>query len=90
MLPKAATENAVMSHDLSPENEAYLNELVASQAFPDRTAALDEAVRVFRRRQTLLGQLAAGVEQLDRGQSVIYGPDEIERFVSDVRARALC
>lgn len=75
-----------MSHELSPEAEAYLCQLVAAQVFPDRAAALEEAVRALRQRQGLRSALDRGLEQLEAGNSVAYGPDEFERFRADVHA----
>lgn len=76
-----------MSTHLSPENEAYLTDLVARREFADRDAALDEAVSLLRRRREIHDAVNAGVAQLDAGQVHRYEADEIERFRADVEAR---
>lgn len=76
-----------MSTKLSPENEAFLAAAIARHDFPDRDAALDEAVALLRRRRELIEAVNLGVEQLNCRQGQAYGPDELERFLTDVEAR---
>lgn len=73
---------------LSPENEAFLTDILARQEFVNREAALDEAVRLLRRRQEIADAVAGGVEQLDAGQVHAYGAGDLEKFLADVDARA--
>lgn len=73
---------------LSPENEAFLAGLLARQEFVNREAALDEAVRLLRRRQEIADAVASGVEQLDAGQIHVYDPGDLEKFLADVEVRA--
>jgi Arc/MetJ-type ribon-helix-helix transcriptional regulator len=76
-----------MSAHLSPENEAYLAELVAKQKFADRDAALDEAVALLRRQRQFLDAVSNGVTQLRAGKSHRYEHDEIDRFLADIEGR---
>ena len=57
-----------MASQLSPENEAFLAAAIARQDYPDREAALDEAVALLRRRRELIEAVNLGVEQLNRRQ----------------------
>lgn len=59
-----------MATDLNPENERYLRELVVAGAYPDESTALNEAVRLFRRRSELVAAVRAGTDQADRGELV--------------------
>ena len=76
-----------MTTPLSPENEAFLRDIVARQEFVSRDAALDEAVALMRRRRELFDAVTSGVEQLNNGPAHQYRPDELDRFLVDVEAR---
>ncbi len=77
-----------MSASISPKNEQFLDQVVASGLFADRAEALDEAVRLLRRREELRREIDAGVDQLDNGCYVEYGEDELQRFLGDVRSKS--
>jgi Arc/MetJ-type ribon-helix-helix transcriptional regulator len=51
-----------MSTNLSPENEAFLAEAVSRGAFPSPQMALEEALRLLRRKLEVEEQLIAGLE----------------------------
>lgn len=76
-----------MSTQLSPENEAFLAAAIARHDFPDRDAALDEAVALLRRRRELIEGVNLGVVQLNRGDAQRYEAHELERFLNDVETR---
>ena len=69
-----------MSTDISPENEQYLQEAVARGTFPSRGQALNAAVELLKRREQLIRDVGAGIEQLERGEGE---PLDIE----DIKAR---
>lgn len=76
-----------MTTHLSPENEAFLDALVANREFASRDAVIDEAIRLLRRRRELIDSVDAGVQQLRAGQVHRYAADELERFLADVDQR---
>lgn len=76
-----------MGVQLSPENEAFLADLLARRHFPDRNAVFDVAIDLLRRRHELLGAVNAGVEQLGLGRVHRYAFDELDRFLADVEER---
>lgn len=76
-----------MGRQLSPENEAFLMELVARHEFADRMAAIDEAVGLLRDRWNERLAINAGLLQLSHGHQHGYQPDELERFLANVSAR---
>jgi putative addiction module CopG family antidote len=55
-----------MSIDLSPENEQFIDLVVAQGAYFDRKEALDEAVQLLRRREWLRQAINEGLS----GESV--------------------
>ena len=77
-----------MAASISPENERFLEQVVADGRFADRSEAIDEALRLLRRRDDLIRTVDAGVDQLDGGQYTEYDEAELERFLADIRAKA--
>lgn len=75
-----------MAEDLSPENEQFLQEIVTKGIFPSRGAALDAAIALLRKRQRLIADVQAGIDQADRGE-VISAEEVFARL--EARARNL-
>jgi Arc/MetJ-type ribon-helix-helix transcriptional regulator len=73
-----------MSTDLSPESEQYLDRAVAAGMFHDRREAIDMAVALLKRREQLIRDVNAGIEQLERGQGK---PFDVEAILQAVDAR---
>lgn len=48
--------------EMSPENETFLRELIESETYADRTEALNEAVRLLRRKVEIEKQLLIGID----------------------------
>ncbi len=69
-----------MSTDISPENQQYLEETVARGTFPSKARALDAAIELLKRREQLIRDVNAGIEELERGE---HGPLDVE----DIKAR---
>jgi antitoxin ParD1/3/4 len=68
---------------LSPETEARIHELVAKFDYDGPEAVVDEALRVLEERDKLkrLRELiAAGDEQLARGEVIPWTPDFLDRL----------
>ncbi len=75
-----------MSSNLSPENEAFLDNVVNSGVFPDRGQALDEAVLLLKKRLELLHHIDEGTAQLERGDYVEYDLDELREFCEEIKS----
>lgn len=71
-----------MSIDLSPQNEQYLDQIVASGAFSNRDQALDHAVELLRRRQELMDHIDEGTRQLRAGEGIeVHGVDDLKALL---------
>ncbi len=57
-----------MSSEISRQNEQYIQEAIARGAFRSRAEALDAAVELLKQRDQLIGDVNAGIEQLERGE----------------------
>jgi Arc/MetJ-type ribon-helix-helix transcriptional regulator len=76
-----------MSAGLSPENESFIEQVVAAGVFPDRVHALDEAVALLKRRQEILAKIDRGTEQLANGDYVEFDDNGLRKFFDDLQAR---
>ena len=72
-----------MSTGISPQNEQYIQEVVARGVFHTRSEALDAAIELLRRRETVIREVNAGIEQIERGEVV---PLDIEKMKAEIRA----
>ena len=77
-----------MSIQLSPTNEQFIQDLIVSGQYRSRGEVLDRAVELLKRREHLLHEVNAGVEQLNRGQFTEYDEQSLERFLEEVRSEA--
>ena len=75
-----------MSVEMSAENERYLQQAVDRGVFPDRAAAIDEAVELLERRDQLRSDVQTGIEQAERGE-LIAAEDVFRRL--EERAREI-
>ncbi len=75
-----------MSSDLSPELDRFIDDVVATGAFPSRSDALNEAVRMLQRRQELLAHIQEGARQLRSGEYTDYTPGELRDLFDDIQA----
>jgi antitoxin ParD1/3/4 len=73
-----------MSINLSPENEQYLDKVVSMGLFRVRNEALNKAVELLKRRESLIRDVNLGIEQLERGEGV---PFDIEEIKADFHKR---
>lgn len=67
-----------MSGRLSPENEQFLHQAVATGVYHDRDEALDQAVSLLRRREQLVEEVNRGIEQISRGETVPFDLSEMK------------
>ena len=79
-----------MSIDLSPQNEQFIDQVVARGDFHDRGQALDQAVELLRRRQELLDHIDEGTKQLRTGEGIeLRGEEELRAFFNRIQAEGL-
>ena len=76
-----------MGTDLSPENEQFIQRVVAAGLFPDRGRALDEAVGLLKIRQELLAHIEEGTQQLRSGDYVEFDQEGLRHFFDGVQAQ---
>jgi putative addiction module CopG family antidote len=65
------------------ELEPFVEGIVNSGAYHDPAEVVGEALRLLARREQLLRDVRAGVEQLDRGEYTEYGEDSDSQDVQD-------
>jgi antitoxin ParD1/3/4 len=72
-----------MNVTLPPQYETMLEEKVTSGRYADASAVIQEALRLLDERdrlQQLRAELAIGLEQIERGETVPYTPDFMDRL----------
>lgn len=79
-----------MRTDLSPQNEQFIENVVARGVFHDREQALDEAIELLRRRQELLDYIDEGTRQLRNGEGIqLSGEGELRAFFDRIQAEGM-
>ena len=79
-----------MSSDLSPQNEQFIEDSVASGAFPNRGEALNQAVDLLKQRLALLAHIDEGTRQLEAGEGIVLrGDGELRAFIEEIKADGL-
>jgi putative addiction module CopG family antidote len=68
------------------EFEPFVRDVVANGNYENAEHVVGEALRLLARREQLLRDVAAGVEQLDRGEYSEDGEDERAIFLADIEA----
>ena len=70
-----------MSTEISPENEHFIQQQIASGHFHDRREVLDAGILLLRKKQELLGRLDESRRQLDCGEFAEYDDESLrQRF----------
>lgn len=77
-----------MNIPISQQNQEFLDQAVAAGLFPNQSNALDEAIRLLRERESVRLAVQQGIDQIERGEFVVYGENEVEKFVADIEALA--
>ena len=67
------------------ELEPFVEGVVHEGTYHNPTEVVGEALRLLARREQLLHDVKAGVEQLDRGEYTEYGEDSQQDFLADIR-----
>jgi putative addiction module CopG family antidote len=70
--------------DIPVELELFVQGVVQRGDYRDPAEVVGEAIRLLARREQLLQDVKAGVEQLDRGEYTVYGEDSCREFLADV------
>ena len=68
------------------ELEPFVEGVVLEGTYHNPTEVVGEALRLLARREQLLHDVKAGVEQLDRGEYTEYGEDSQQEFLADIDA----
>lgn len=68
------------------ELEPFVEGVVQEGTYHNPTEVVGEALRLLARREQLLHDVRAGVEQLDRGEYSEYGEDAQRDFLADIDA----
>jgi antitoxin ParD1/3/4 len=68
------------------ELELFVQGVVRNGSYHNPAEVVGEALRLLARREQLLHDVKAGVEQLDRGEYTEYGVDSQQEFSADIRA----
>jgi hypothetical protein len=76
-----------MSTYLSPQNEQFIQCVLARGIFHDRGEALDEAVELLKKRQELLDHIDEGTKQLRNGQGIeLIGEESLRAYFGQLHA----
>jgi Arc/MetJ-type ribon-helix-helix transcriptional regulator len=81
-----------MSQGLSPQNEQFISDAIASGQFATREAVLDQALDNLRRQrqaqEKLNRELQKGVDELDAGLGVEMTENDFDRLADEAIAEA--
>jgi len=67
------------------ELEPFVQGVVTNGSYHNPAEVVGEALRLLARREQLLHDVKAGVEQLDCGEYTEYGGDCQQEFLADIR-----
>lgn len=68
------------------ELEPFVEGVVLKGTYHNPTEVVGEALRLLARREQLLHDVKAGVEQLDRSEYSEYEEDSYQEFLADINA----
>ena len=57
-----------MSHEISQENEHFIQQVIEEGSYRDRAEVLDEAIELLKERRELLDHIDVGTQQLRHGE----------------------
>jgi len=77
-----------MSSELSPENELFLRDKIASGLFASRDDAMAAGIEMLRKRDEMVSQIAASRRQLDTGELCEYDDESLVRRFEELKRRA--
>ncbi len=81
---------------LTPEQDAFIDEVVEAGVYQNASEAVREALRVLQQRrredelklEALRAQLRTGIDALEHGDFIEVPEDQIERYLTRPRTRA--
>jgi Arc/MetJ-type ribon-helix-helix transcriptional regulator len=77
-----------MIPQLSPENEAFIQQGLATGVFGSRDAVIDAGVALLRQRTRLLERIDESRRQLDEGDFVEYDEQSLQVVFEQLKQRA--
>ena len=75
-----------MNVDVSRENEQFIQQVIDSGAYRDRSDVLDEAIQLLRKRMSLLEHIDTGTRQLQTGQYTEYDETSLKGRFAEIKA----
>lgn len=77
-----------MQIEISPQNNEFIDRQVARGEFRDRSAALDAAVELLRRRTDTLEKINNGRQQVDVGEYTEYDDESLKKRFDQIKHQA--
>jgi Arc/MetJ-type ribon-helix-helix transcriptional regulator len=77
-----------MAVQLSPENEAFIQEGLAAGVFVSRDEAIDAGVALLRERSRILEQIDEGTRQLAEGDYIELDEHSLGEYFEKLKANA--
>jgi Arc/MetJ-type ribon-helix-helix transcriptional regulator len=77
-----------MATDLSQTNERFIDDQIKSGSYTDRTAVLNDAVALLRKRQQFLDRIDEGARQLREGEYIEYDDESLRERFRQLKERA--
>lgn len=74
-----------MSLQISRENEQIIHDAISAGGYHSPDEVLTDALRLLRRKQQLVRDVKAGVDQLNRGEYTEYDEVSLDRFLQDIQ-----
>jgi len=68
------------------ELETFVQGVVQKGTFHTPTEVVGEALRLLAKRERLVRDVNAGIEQLDRGEYSEYGEESCQQFLDDIKS----
>jgi len=66
--------------------ELFVQNAISDGTYRDPGEVVREALRLLARRDQVLRDVRAGIQQLDGGQYTEYDEDSLQQFLTDIRA----
>ena len=76
-----------MSHEISQENEHFIQQVIEEGSYRDRAEVLDEAVELLKERRELLDHIDIGTQQLRNGECTEYNDETLRELFDEIQAR---
>lgn len=74
-----------MTLQISRENEQTIHDAISAGGYHSPDEVLTDALRLLRRKQQLVRDVKAGVDQLNRGEYTEYDEESLDRFLQDIQ-----